>query len=240
MALKPDEIFVSESLVKFLGKKCDAYQEGENPPDIYLTINGEKVAVEITRLSPVVFDENGEMQNRNTQDSFGVNLCNELDSKLKPKVPHNIDVLLVLHVPVNNARKYKKELFKLIESIIKKPIYAGSSQTTRVLGHKIKIIFIPNRPHSNKKIVCAIVNDNSHARILSNAETILVDRIRDKVIKCKNILHSGPKWLALLNDYWLADSETYSMAMKNIQVEHDFQKIFFISDQGLVSKLSET
>ncbi|BBO74357.1 hypothetical protein DSCW_17740 [Desulfosarcina widdelii] len=240
MALKPDEIFVSESLVKFLGKEGVTYQEGEDPPDIYLTINGEKVAVEITRLSPVVFGEDGEMQNRNTQDTFGVNLCNELDSKLKNKVPQDIDILLVLHLPVNNARKYKKELFKLVESVLAKPIKEGSSQTTSVLGHKIKIIFIPKRRHSNKKIVGAIVNDNSQAHILSNAVAILADRIHDKVLKCKNIPHSGPKWLALYNDYWLADSGTYSMAIKNIQEKHDFQRILIVSDQGVVSELSET
>lgn len=55
MALKPDEEFVKKCLVKALGAS-KAY-EGEDPPDIYLEFNGEKIAVEITRLSPVSFGE---------------------------------------------------------------------------------------------------------------------------------------------------------------------------------------
>jgi hypothetical protein len=240
MALKPDEKFVSESLVKHFGSDNVTYQEGEDPPDIYLTVNGEKIAVEITRLSPVSFDENGGMQNRNTQDTFGVNLCNELDSKLKSRVPPDIDLFLALHMPVHNPRKYKKELFNLIESVLEKEIKVGVRQTTSVLGHKVHISFIPNRSHSNKKIVGAIVNDNSNAHILSNAIAILTDRIPDKVQKCKTIPHSRKKWLALLNDYWLADTDTYSQAIKTVSEKHDFQKILLVSDQGVVSELSET
>lgn len=240
MALKPDEKFVSDSLVKYLGSDVVTYQEGEDPPDIYLTINGEKIAVEITRLSPVAFDENGGMQNRNTQDIFGVNLCNELDSKLKSKVPPEIDLVLALHVPVDNPSKYKKELFSLIESILAKELKVGSKQTTSVLGHKVDISFVPNRSHSKKKIVGAIVNDNSNAHILTNAIAIMTDRILEKDEKCKQIPHTGAKWLALLNDYWLADSNTYSRAIKAISKKHDFQKILLVSDQGAVSELSET
>lgn len=240
MPLKPDEQFVSDSLVKYFGSDAVTSQEGEDPPDIYLTINGKKIAVEITRLSPVSFDENGGMQNRNTQDIFGVNLCNELDSKLKSKVPPEIDVVLALHVPVNNPRRYKKELFKLIESILDKEIKVGSRQTASVLGHKVDINFVSNRAHSKKKIVGVIFNDNSNAHILSNAITIMKDRILEKGQKCKNILPSGTKWLALLNDYWLADSDTYSQAIKSISTKHGFEKIFLVSDHGAVSELAET
>lgn len=74
MTLKPDERFVSESLLKYFGPEKVEYKEGEDPPDIYLLLNGEKIAVEITRLPPVSFDESGYMQNRNTQDLFGVNI----------------------------------------------------------------------------------------------------------------------------------------------------------------------
>ena len=106
-----------------------------------------------------------------------------------------------------------------------------------MLGHRVDISIIPNRTHSEKKIVGVIVNDNSNAHILSYAEVILSDRIQDKVEKCKNIPHKGKKWLALLNDYWLADNDTYSQAIKNISVQHDFEKIYLISVDGTVSEL---
>jgi hypothetical protein len=237
MPLKTDEIFVRDCIVKHLGPNIVSAQEGEDPPDIYLMMNKEKFAVEITRLSPVSFDEKGDMQNRNNEDIFGVNLCNELDSKLKSKVPDEIDIVLAIHVPVDNPLKYKKELKKQIEVILEKKTGLGSKHIINVLGHRVDISIIPNRTHSEKKIVGVIVNDNSNAHILSYAEVILSDRIQDKVEKCKNIPHKGKKWLALLNDYWLADNDTYSQAIKNISVQHDFEKIYLISVDGTVSEL---
>jgi hypothetical protein len=237
MTLKPDEIFVRDCMVRYLGSNTVSAQEGEDPPDIYLTINEEKIGVEITQLSPVSFDENGVMQNRNTEDSFGANLCNDLNVKLRNEIPKEIDIVLAIHVPVENPRKYKKELKKQLETIIEKGTSVGNKYSLKVLGHRVDITIIPNRSYSEKKIAGIIVNDNSIPHILSNAEAILADRIQDKVEKCKNIPHKGKKWLALLNDYYLADNDTYSQAIKNISVEHNFEKIYLILGDGSVNKL---
>ena len=237
MTLKPDERFVSESLVKYFGPKKVEYQEGEDPPDIYLLLNGEKIAVEITRLPPVSFDENGYMQNRNTQDLFGVNICDELDSKLNGKVPNGIHLLLEIHVPVANPRKYKKELIKQLESLIGKEIKVGDKQLLSVLRNKVVVNCIPDHSRYIKKIGGIIANDNSIPHISTNAEVILTERISDKVEKCKNIPHKGAKWLALLNDYRLADFDIYSQAIKSLTIQHDFAKILFIADNGTVNEL---
>jgi hypothetical protein len=237
MALKPDEVFVKDCLIDFFSPEKVIAQEGENPPDIYLNIKGRKIAVEITRLSPISFDQNGEMQNRNTQDYFGINLCDEINSKLKNRVPSEIDIVLTLHLPVDNPRKYKGELIKNVEEILDKNTKVGDRYKIDIIGSKLEVNIVSNRHYSQKKIVGIIVNDNSNAHLLSNAEAILTDRILDKVKKCKNIKHKGPKWLALFNDYWLADHETYSQAINNISIKHDFEKMFVISDQGIVKEI---
>jgi hypothetical protein len=240
MALKPDEKFVSESLIRHFGSDKCAYREGEDPPDIYLSINEETIAVEITRLSPVSFDENGFMQNRKTQDSFGANICDELNSKLKNIVPTEVHLLLEIHVPVANPRKYKKEIKRQIESLLQKEIKVGDRQLLAISGHKVVVNFLPDHPRYVKKIGGIIANDNSISHILSNAEAILTERIIDKVEKCKNLLHTGKRWLALYNDYFLADTDIYSQAINNISIIHDFDKIFLVSDKGVVKELLET
>lgn len=204
MALKPDEVFVKDCLIKYFGPDVTTAQEGEDPPDIYLTVKDKKVAVEITRLSPVSFDQDGNVQNRLSQDYFGINLCNELDSKLKDIVPIKIDVVLTLYVPVNNTRKYKKQLFEYLKNNIESGVTVGDRKEVEFSGSKVRISFVPHRSHSQKKIVGLIVNNNSNAYILCNAEVILADRILDKVKKCSNIQHQGSRWLALFNDHLLA------------------------------------
>jgi ASC-1-like (ASCH) protein len=236
MALKPDEEFVKNCLLKHFGARATAW-EGEDPPDIYIKVKGKTIAVEITRLSPVSFDQDGVPQNRNTQDCFGINLCNELDSKLKNDVPPEVDILLILYIPVENARKYKKELHACLKETLAKGIKSGDRLEFNLSGAKVNIAVIPNRDDSLKKIVGGIVNNNSSPHIQSNAAVILADRILDKIEKCKNIQHQVPLWLALYNDYWLADYETYSQAINNISIQHYFEKIFVVSDTGVVNQI---
>jgi hypothetical protein len=235
MALKPDEEFVKKCLANTLSatKAC----EGEDPPDIYLEVNGKKIAVEITRLSPVSFGENGTIQNRHSQDYFGLKLCDDLNADLGNKISPDLDILLILYVPVENGRKYKKELNTYVRDFISKGIKAGDKEEVELLGSKVRISVIPNRDYSAKKVVGAIANKNSSADILGNAKAILADRIQDKVSKCKNIKHEGPLWLALFNDYWLADHETYAQALQTMDISHDFERIYVVMDTGTVLQI---
>ena len=118
MTLKATEEFVKDCLLKHFGSNITKAQEGEDPPDIYLTINNKKIAVEITRLSPISFDQSGTAQNRNTQDFFAIKLLNELDSKLRDIIPSEMEVNLTIYVPVTNPRKYKKELFEYLNQFL--------------------------------------------------------------------------------------------------------------------------
>lgn len=239
MALKPDEIFVQNCLLKHLEPATTSSWEGENPPDIYIETEGETVAVEITRLSPVSFASDGGVQNRHSQDYFGLNLCDDLNEQFKDDVPPEVNITLTLHVPVDNTRKYKKEIYSYLDHMLTNGIKVGDRSETTIAGSLIKTVVVPRHDLAQKRIGGVIVNNNSSAHILSNAEVILADRISDKDEKCKNIKHRGSLWLALFNDYWLADHNTYSRALKNIHVHHSFDKIFVVSDQGIVSRLYE-
>jgi hypothetical protein len=167
--LKQDEKFVKDRLINFFGSGKATAEEGEDPPDIYLTINNKKIAVEITRLSPVSFDENGHPQNRSTQDNFGCDLCGEIDSILYKKVPPEIDIVLTLHVPVLNPRKYKKGLLDYLNRLLDIGVRCGDKITIDISGSSVEISIIPKRQHSQKKIVGVIMNNNSRAELQLNA-----------------------------------------------------------------------
>ena len=65
-SLRSDELFVINSLASFFdGRWCDE----ENPPDAYLEVNGERVAVEISTLTQHVSYSKGGMTPRLSEDS---------------------------------------------------------------------------------------------------------------------------------------------------------------------------
>jgi hypothetical protein len=67
--MRRDEEFVGLALVEFLGgPSCASASDGEDPPDLYLTIGASHVGVEVTRLSQFTFEHGGILGNRTTQD----------------------------------------------------------------------------------------------------------------------------------------------------------------------------
>lgn len=47
-------------------------------------------------------------------------------------------------------------------------------------------------------------------------------------------------WLALYNDYWIADGESYSEAYQQIDVEHEFDKVLVINGYGEVHQIFQS
>ena len=95
----------------------------------------------------------------------------------------------------------------------------------------------PNRITSAR--LCPVNNSLEVARILSNVTQILEDRIVTKAKKCDHLRGSAPIWLALFNDYWLTEADTYRLALSRMALEHPFQKILLVNGDKSVDPLFE-
>lgn len=232
--LREDEEFVIKSLcTKFGG----TFRIGEDPPDAYMSLNDNEIAVEISILTQHVVDKSGKPVPRLSQDSGVLRLCDELNEELKSDVPSGVYVLLIISSPLNNIRQTKADLINKIKEIAQNE--APSNEVFKTNENKVEIkTFLGERP-SGKKVIGAVPNQNSSPDILGNVLYILSERINDKVTKCQNIVHR-PLWLALFNDYWLAEPDTYKLAMEKLSIEHSFDKICLVLGSKEVHTLYET
>jgi hypothetical protein len=233
--MRPDEEFVKDSLVRFLDGNVEAIP-GEDPPDYYFIVNGDKIAVEVTRLTPVSCDETGRPKNRLTEDCFSLDLCDRLNARFKDRFSDDYSMLLHIRGPIRNPRKFTKVLRDLIDSIlISAEIAIGWKKTFEIAGNEVLLSAVPSQSTSTRRIHGAVENKDSSPFIERNAALILNERINTKqAIMCETSW-TGPKWLALLNDYWLADHRTYAQVLAGMA--HDFEKIFLVSDGGDVHVL---
>ncbi len=232
--LRPDEQFCIDAVAATFGGQ---WSEGDDPPDAYLDIGGETIAVEISTLTQYVLDQNGGYKPRLSGDSTAVRICDDLNDELKRNIPADRTVLLILSAPVISARKLRPRLKKEIKALVDR---AGSDDVTvklKILGNIITIHHIPEGRPSGKKVVGTVQNKNSSADILANATAILADRICVKGRKCKSLGSSGPLWLVLFNDYWLADVDTYKQALSKLSIEHVFERILIVSGDKSVATL---
>jgi len=233
--VRRDETFVGGALVKFFGgPSCASVSDGEDPPDLYLTVGASRVGVEVTQLSQFTFERDGTLGNRTTQDFFGLRLLDELNAKVGPSLPNDVSLMIGLRVPVPDAARFRKSLTEWVTKVASAP-GKGLEQEREIEGSRTSISVISERP-SGKKIMGFVVNTNSSADIGLNARLVLEDRIRTKSDICASL--RKPIWLAVLNDYWLASPDTYAIAGHQLKLGHCFERIFLVSDRGTVNELT--
>ena len=228
----PDERFVMESLVAHLG---GVWEPGEDPPDAYLLNTSGRIAVEVSTLTQHVEPPGKPAMPRIGQDAAVIDLVNALDQSLRPKVKGDRYAILVLRSPLENLRKFKRQLASHVELTLA----AGEDVTENMMiaGNDVKISTHTGERPSGKRVVAVIPNRLSSPCISQNATDILRDRIEDKALKMREIAKSHTSWLTLLNDYWLADADTYRAAIHKLAIGHPFRAIYLVSRQGRVHRL---
>jgi hypothetical protein len=202
-----------------------------------LKTGDEITAVEISTLTQHVSDGRGGSRPRLSEDSAAIWLANALNEDLKALIPDGLLVMLTLASPILKARKVKTQLRRKISNLVSSARECGVAEV--ILGNRVEVQVVADDRSAGKKVVGIITNANSSPDILKNAWHILEDRIVVKTRKCSSLPFGGPKWLALLNDYWLADNDTYQQAFDSFSVDHPFDKILLISGNGSVAVLRE-
>jgi hypothetical protein len=110
VVLRDDEEFTIRAVAeKFSG----TWTLGENPPDAYLVIEANTIAVEITTLTQYL--TNGQKPRpRASEDAPITYLAKELNSNLHDAIPDGYSIGLVLSTPISNIRKTATDLGRLL------------------------------------------------------------------------------------------------------------------------------
>jgi hypothetical protein len=242
--VKPEEEYVKKSLELFF-KEDLTIVEGEDPPDYYVIRNGNRIQLEVT-LAESKYKNNGRVENARTSDTSILRLCDKLNNEIGSKVDLQYSLLLDVKGPVKmNFDKFKKELKSQLISFLNDKNHIAEEENgwerIKVLGEEVGLKFLPYSPPRKRiigivslKMENTICNIEEHASIVLN-QIIEIKEKKTSVIK--GVKWEGEKWLAILNNYWLASSDTYFRAMECIQLEHSFSKIYIIGDNSEVTEI---
>ena len=242
--LKGTEEFVAESLQSYFSKSFTnvSFEEGDDPPDIYLNINGKKIAVEITDIDQNV------LKSRKTIDYGYLKLIDNMDKEFRNLVDDDKKILLFFYhgyVKVSTiSKKFKRYFSDLLKSTTLK-IGTTIEDAINEVSFKISILHMPEK--GTRKIVGSAMpfggkvkksrNITDILEIISDCYldgqtlNIINNRILDKTEKCKDIKET--KWLALFDNYYnkftYFDSDEHLEHYKNV-----FQDI---KDFGIFDKI---
>jgi hypothetical protein len=237
--LRNEEALVIEAIVTSI--PGSSWSPGENPPDAYLKTGNRKIAVEITTLEQHVIDEKGEDKVRRSEDETAFNLSKYFNKELNGKIQNGCELLLTLSAPIVKLGKVKQLLYKKIIELSRNASGRDVTDKIAICGNSIAIIFIHSDHPTAMKVKSIVVTPNSrkNTNILENAKHILKDRIEIKSGKCKSLYSEVPVWLALLNNYWIADKDTYKQALEQISIQHPFERIMLVERNSSVTTLDE-
>ena len=254
--LKGSEKFVAESLQSYFSKKTFdvSFEEGDDPPDIYLNIDGKKKSVEITDIDQNV------LKNRRTIDygyfKFIVNLNKELGSFVDDK-----QLLIFFYHNYKKVSTISKMFQEYLKSIIEKNEHEiGSHIEDNINGVGFKIFILEMPENGKKRIVGSAMpyggkvhksrNMNTVLERISDSNlsgqtlAIIQDRILDKHEKCKSV--EKPVWLTLYDNYYnkftcfngIEHLEHYEDIFKSIEDFGVFEKILIVFENGDVCEFN--
>jgi hypothetical protein len=249
--LKGVENFVAESLETFYLKSSKevSFEEGDDPPDIYLYLDSKKIAIEITELDQNV------LNNRKTIDYGYLNFIDNLNKEYSDKFDENINLSIMFYHNNIKVSKINKQFKKYFISLIKdKKLNENSIIEDEINGVTFKIEGfkrLKNKLHgiagetmpfggkTNKsRDINTVINQILDCNLSVQTEGIIINRINDKTSKCKNI--KEPIWLALYDNYYTKftyfhDNEHikhYQDTFKKIKSFGMFERILVIFENG--------
>lgn len=254
MALKGTEEFVANSLQKYfqntLGVKGIDYREGEDPPDIYLTIIDKEIPVEITNI-----DENTINKRTNIDNGF-IKFIDNLDTQFKLNIPKGIMIDITFYHNSKTVNKIDKPFKKVIKSFINDNYICIENTIENCIngiGYKIETI---ETQKDSGGIICGsvmslggitfkgrnILEVINSTDLSLNTFNIVRERIINKSKKCSHI--KTPMYLALYDSYYdiyasFEDDryiEHYKKSLSDTQIDF-FEKVFIIFSNGDVIEL---
>ncbi len=251
MNLKGTEKFVAESLQSYFSKLFHTvdFEEGDDPPDIYLKIDDKEIGVEITDIDQNV------LKNRKTIDYGYLNFIDNIDKEFGHLIDADKKILLFFHHDYTKVSTISKKFKKYLKSLIDiNELKINNSIEDNINDVSFKISILPMPKSGIRKIVGSampfggkvkksrgintVLETISDCHLSEQTYNIVNNRIQDKTVKCKDI--KQPIWLALFDNYYnkftYFDSkehiEHYKDTFKDIEDFGIFDKILVVFENG--------
>ncbi|MDH3354349.1 MAG: hypothetical protein OEL79_03940 [Chromatiales bacterium] len=232
--MRPSEEYVLSTLVDQFGGR---YIEGEDPPDGYILNGDKRIAVEVSTLVENIQGENGKQYSRMNDDAPAQNLAKKIESDIENNIPEGMHVFLTICAPIKKIKKTQTLVGNEIITMIQTGVFKLERE---FFGNDISINIFTGWGDYTPKVGLAISNRYSSDNLGKNTKIMLSERIEIKNKKRNVQPNNSEYWLALFNDYWIANEESYQLAYKNLNIEHNFDKILIVNGNRQAYVLHKT
>jgi hypothetical protein len=213
------------------------WRSAEGPPDAYLTVRGQKIALDVGVIVPQRPRQTSSAKTRLREDKVAQRVLRDINSALYAHVPADKSIILTLGAPIKLPNKLVVALTTLLLIYLKTGAEEVDEKKT-ILGNRVRFRVTSPNGKWTAKVIGFVFSGDPTPNTLANMVCSLHDEIAAKAKIRLPKKFTGDRWLVLHSDHWIADIKTVRHAYSLLSSPCNFSKLLLVFDGGRVETLA--
>ncbi len=215
------------------------WEKGDDPPDAYIVIDGERVAVDIIAIERRGTGQGQAVKPRLRFDRVATRLIGRLQGALGETVPDGMTVVLTITAPIRVPSKTAASLEDRIKALLGRGS-PGRDETDTVHGNRVRIRLLRDESGRARApgMIGFVHNSDADPLQLSNMTGELVDLIGAAAGRPAPRL-GGDRWLVVTGAEGFPCLEAYRYIYSQLRTARDFKTVLMVFGDGRVGTLTE-
>lgn len=218
-----------------------SWENGNHPPDVFLTVAGKRVAVEIATLERRGTGQGGAAKPRLRFDKVATRLMERLQATLGETVPDGMTVLVTVTAPIRLASKTAAALEDKIQGLLKRRAPGrdkpGRDEEDTIHGNAVRIRVLRHKSERAPTLIGFVHNPDSDPVLLLNMTGELLELIGARTGRQRTKL-AGGRWLMMISAELASFSEVYRYLCSQLPMASEFERILAVFEDGRVEVLT--
>jgi hypothetical protein len=210
--------------------------QGGEPPDAYIMVDGQRVAVDVTTLERHGTGQGDAAKPRLRFDKVATRLIERLQATLGETVPDGMTVLLTVTAPIRLPAKTAAVLEDKIQTLLGRGSPGRDEQDT-IHGNHVQIRYLRHGSEREPKMIGFVHNPDSDPLLLLNMTSELLEPISAEAGRRTPRL-AGDRWLVVISAAGISCLEAYRYIFSQLSIARDFKKILMVFGDGRVGNLT--
>ncbi|MCC6501061.1 MAG: hypothetical protein IT313_12415 [Anaerolineales bacterium] len=210
----------------------EAQEKGDDSPDVYITVGGKRVAVDITTLKGRGV---GHAKPRLRFDKIATWFIKHMQTVLAESVPDGVTVALTITAPIRLASKTAAELEDKIRTFLRRGS-TGQDKNVAINGNRIRFLCLPNEAVPAAKVIGFVHNPESDSRLLFNMTQEMLELINGEA--GRRTMRVGDRWLVAVCARDSSYSEVYRYIYSQLVAESVYKKTVVVFADRRVAMLA--
>jgi hypothetical protein len=209
----------------------------EGSPDAYLTIAGERIAVEVAVIAPGRAQRDERARPRLRFDRVVLRLVGGLQAALSGAVPDGEAVLLTVTAPIRLPAKTATAL----ETTIRDGLAHGSPPAEvreTIHGNQVRVRFVQGVSRRTSKLIGFVHNPDPDPEVLLDLTQALLQPIGAAADRRPPEAFTGDRWLVIVDPDGRLDIETWRQVYTQLALSSDFKERLLVTARGRVEPLT--